>query len=312
MSQLRPYDRLMLDHEMPGCLVVQLLPVEGRWTFVVLLCIASQAEGDDRGTLIVKDQTPVESEWVAKYAGVTVETVEDTLRVLAEHGSLVMEDRHGALRWENWERYNPPRKPSDERPAQNARKRKQRDKERGEQSDQLALDHQSEEEGRTPQMVMDDKSAAGLRVAPDATNRACPVAICAAQPGEPCRDRKGVVKAKPHAKRLRAPDPDAFFRSDRGGQLVRPALPVDADGWAPIADVLRQGVEDHKFGIYLAPLRLVAEQGVTLYVRVPDDIRTWVRDRYLGLINRAAQDVRGPQAVVQLVDEQWRPAEVAA
>jgi hypothetical protein len=313
MSLRRPYDKLMLDQGMPWNLMVRRLLVEERWTFVVCLCLASQAPGDDRGTLIVSAAQPIDPEEIADAAGVDVEVVKATLAKLADHGTLLEESDHGALRFANWDLYNPKPKPSDLPENQNERKRRSRANKKAAEVDQLALDHQAEMQGETPQIVMDESGSTGLRsLDDDPLNRPCPVKTCLVDAGTECRDRNGRVKAQPHAKRKRQPNPAAFFRTDRGGDLVRPALPADADGWAPIAGVLRQEIDDDKFDAYLAPLQLVAEQGDTLYVRAPDHARTWVRDRYLGLVNDAAREVRGPAAVVELVDEQWRPAERAA
>jgi hypothetical protein len=314
MSEDRGYEKLMLHHGMPGCLVVQLLPLEGKWTFVVLLCVASQAAGDDRGTLIVSDAKPVDPEWIAKYAGVDVETVKATLATLADHGTLVNEDRHGALRFANWDHYNPKRKPSDSRKANRERKAAQREREKAAAEAQQALVIQDEVEGRAPQTVMDEQRSAPIRaVADDGTNRACPVVTCNAQEGEQCRDRNGKAKPKPHAKRLRAPDQDAFFRVTRDRASVVAERPEpDRETWAPIADVLRTQVPEFAAHTYLDPLELVGRERGVLYLIHPDGLETWVRDRYSSLIAKTASDVLGEPVAVELVDEQWRPAERAA
>jgi chromosomal replication initiator protein len=78
--------------------------------------------------------------------------------------------------------------------------------------------------------------------------------------------------------------------------------------WDRIRHELRSDVPDFKFHIWLEPLELVGVDQQTLFVRAPDHIRTWVRDRYLPLVREAA--IRGyrPEAVVEIVDEAWEPA----
>jgi len=71
---------------------------------------------------------------------------------------------------------------------------------------------------------------------------------------------------------------------------------------------MRRDVADFKFHIWLDPLELAGVEGETLFVRAPDHIRTWVRDRYLPLVRDAATRGYTPNAIVQIVDEQWEPA----
>ncbi len=77
--------------------------------------------------------------------------------------------------------------------------------------------------------------------------------------------------------------------------------------WDRVRHELRTDVPDFKFHIWLEPLELVGVDQQTLFVRAPDHIRTWVRDRYLPLVREAA--IRGyrPEAVVEIVDEAWEP-----
>ncbi len=78
--------------------------------------------------------------------------------------------------------------------------------------------------------------------------------------------------------------------------------------WDRIRTEMRRDVADFKFHIWLDPLELAGVEGETLFVRAPDHIRTWVRDRYLPLVRAAASRGYSPNAVVQIVDEQWEPA----
>ncbi len=85
-------------------------------------------------------------------------------------------------------------------------------------------------------------------------------------------------------------------------------MPPLPDTWNRIRDELRREVPDFTFHIWLEPLELAGAEGRTLFVRAPDHIRTWVRDRYLPLVRSAA--VRGfrEDAVVEIVDGDWPQA----
>ena len=76
--------------------------------------------------------------------------------------------------------------------------------------------------------------------------------------------------------------------------------------WERIRDELRREVPDFKFHMWVEPLELAAVQQHTLFVRAPDHIRTWVRDRYLPLVRTAAARAFDRDAVVEIVDEEWR------
>ena len=76
--------------------------------------------------------------------------------------------------------------------------------------------------------------------------------------------------------------------------------------WDRIRTELRSDVADFKFHIWLDPLELAGVDQETLFVRAPDHIRSWVRDRYLPLVREAAQRGYSPNAIVELVDEQWQ------
>ena len=63
---------------------------------------------------------------------------------------------------------------------------------------------------------------------------------------------------------------------------------------------------DFKFAIWLDPLELAGITERTLFVRAPDHIRTWVRDRYLPLVRDAARRGLYADASVEIVDGRWR------
>lgn len=77
--------------------------------------------------------------------------------------------------------------------------------------------------------------------------------------------------------------------------------------WNRVRDALRRDVPDFKFHIWLEPLELAGVEGSTLYVRAPDHIRTWVRDRYLPALTSAAAETVRADANVEIVDGAWRP-----
>ena len=78
--------------------------------------------------------------------------------------------------------------------------------------------------------------------------------------------------------------------------------------WDRVNGELREDVPDFKFHIWLEPLELVGVEGRTLYVRAPDHIRTWVRDRYLPLLSAAAARGFRTDALVEVVDGAWTQA----
>jgi chromosomal replication initiator protein len=82
--------------------------------------------------------------------------------------------------------------------------------------------------------------------------------------------------------------------------------------WNEIRAELREQTPDFKFHIWLEPLELAAIEGRTLFVRAPEHIRTWVAERYLGQLRRAAASRFHPDAGVEIVDVDWRPAGSAA
>jgi chromosomal replication initiator protein len=81
--------------------------------------------------------------------------------------------------------------------------------------------------------------------------------------------------------------------------------------WDRVRAEMRHDVADFKFHIWLDPLELAGVDRDTLFVRAPDHIRSWVRDRYLPLVREAAARSYSPSAVVEIVDEQWAPPDSA-
>ena len=85
-------------------------------------------------------------------------------------------------------------------------------------------------------------------------------------------------------------------------ESITPAVPPQlARDWAPIRARMRDAVTDSTFEIWLAALRPRAIIGDTLVIEAPDEIRSWVADRYAVLLQRCAAAVLGPQTSVAIV-----------
>jgi chromosomal replication initiator protein len=93
-----------------------------------------------------------------------------------------------------------------------------------------------------------------------------------------------------------------------GGPSLHDPRQLDAL-WQAIRDELRQEAPEFTFHTWLAPLELAGVDGRTLHVRAPEHIRSWVAERYLGLLRRAAMRRFDPRAEVEIVAVDWRPAE---
>ena len=72
--------------------------------------------------------------------------------------------------------------------------------------------------------------------------------------------------------------------------------------WNRVREELRREVPDFTFHIWFDPLELAGAEGATLFVRAPDHIRTWVRDRYLPVVRAAARRAHRADAIVEIVD----------
>jgi chromosomal replication initiator protein len=77
--------------------------------------------------------------------------------------------------------------------------------------------------------------------------------------------------------------------------------PQLAHDWALIRSQLREAVPDSTFEIWLEPLQPRAVIGDALVVAAPDEIRSWVADRYGHVLRTCAATVLGPQTTVDVV-----------
>ena len=85
-------------------------------------------------------------------------------------------------------------------------------------------------------------------------------------------------------------------------ESITPGLsPQLAHDWALIQSELRRAVPDPTFEIWLAPLRPRAVIGDTLVVAAPDEIRSWVADRFARVLQTCAAIVLGPETTVDVV-----------
>jgi len=70
--------------------------------------------------------------------------------------------------------------------------------------------------------------------------------------------------------------------------------------WQRIDSEMRRAVTDSTYAIWLAPLRPVQLSGDRLVVSAPDELRTWITDRYGPLLERIARHVLAPTASVEI------------
>ena len=85
-------------------------------------------------------------------------------------------------------------------------------------------------------------------------------------------------------------------------ESITPAVtPQLARDWALIQSELRRAVPDSTFEIWLAPLQPRAVLGETLIVTAPDEIRSWVADRFGRVLQTCAASVLGPATTVDVV-----------
>ncbi|HEY4280250.1 MAG TPA: chromosomal replication initiator protein DnaA [Conexibacter sp.] len=71
--------------------------------------------------------------------------------------------------------------------------------------------------------------------------------------------------------------------------------------WPQIQAELRHAVTDSTYHLWLAPLQPRALDGDTLLIGAPEEIRTWVADRFSRVLQSAAATVLGPSTTVLVV-----------
>jgi len=79
---------------------------------------------------------------------------------------------------------------------------------------------------------------------------------------------------------------------------VHPAL---EHTWPQIQAELRRAVTDSTYHLWLAPLRARAIEGDTLLIGAPEEIRTWVADRFARVLQTCAAAVLGEATTITIV-----------
>ncbi len=72
--------------------------------------------------------------------------------------------------------------------------------------------------------------------------------------------------------------------------------------WTAVQDVLRGTVEASTFEVWLAPLQIIDIKGTTLVAGAPPEIREWVSERFERPLARAAGEILGPGARVEVIE----------
>jgi chromosomal replication initiator protein len=76
---------------------------------------------------------------------------------------------------------------------------------------------------------------------------------------------------------------------------------------------MRSEVTDFIFHVWIEPLRPAGQVGNTLFIGAPGHVRGWVRERYGGLLRKAAQAAGAGPLSIELVGDDWEaPAAAAA
>jgi chromosomal replication initiator protein len=81
-------------------------------------------------------------------------------------------------------------------------------------------------------------------------------------------------------------------------------LPDPADTWTEITDQLRDAVTDSTYHLWLEPLTFVGVDGDVLQVGAPDEIRSWVSERFARVLQACDAAVLGPETIVEIVSPQ--------
>ncbi len=100
----------------------------------------------------------------------------------------------------------------------------------------------------------------------------------------------------------RSPGPLRIVRRSPPKEPITPGLsPQLARDWALIQSHLRQAVPDTTFEIWLAPLQPHSVAGDSLVLTAPDEIRSWVANRFGRVLQACAATVLGPATTIDVV-----------
>ena len=99
-------------------------------------------------------------------------------------------------------------------------------------------------------------------------------------------------------------------RNPTRSRSTTPVQPALEHTWSRIQAELRRTVTDSTYHLWLAPLRARALEGETLLVGAPEEIRTWVVDRFARVLQACAACVLGEGTTVTVVpmDQPCAPA----
>src|SRR4051812_23713093 len=131
-------------------------------------------------------------------------------------------------------------------------------------------------------------------------------ALCAGRRATACADgaSEGYAPTPGAASSQGAPRHLVVSVSPNGpkGGADAPAVTTELDhAWNRIAAELRRAVTDSTYDIWLEPLRPVDLSGERLVLAAPDELRSWISDRYGPLLRRVARHVLAPTVDVELV-----------
>ena len=74
---------------------------------------------------------------------------------------------------------------------------------------------------------------------------------------------------------------------------------------------MRGELTDFIFHVWIEPLRPAGQVGDTLFIAAPGHVRGWVRERYGGLLRKAARNAGGAHLRVEMVGQDWSPPAAA-
>ena len=86
----------------------------------------------------------------------------------------------------------------------------------------------------------------------------------------------------------------------RGSPPALLSQPLET-AWVLIQEELRASIPEVAFDTWLAALDIVSQEHGTLVLSVPAEAKSWVEERYLGAISRAARNALGSPADVEVV-----------
>jgi chromosomal replication initiator protein len=117
------------------------------------------------------------------------------------------------------------------------------------------------------------------------------------------RSAVGTSLARCYIRRLPGPDAPSSSREflPTRSRSTTPVHPELEHTWSQIQAELRRAVTDSTYHLWLEPLRVEGRAGDALLVGAPEEIRSWVADRFARVLQTCTAAVLGPQATVSVV-----------